>query len=335
MEKTKKRNGKTIAGPSLTLRGLTSSEVPQNHAFIIYFVFRIIGLRNLEENTIKIPAICEAEQGTEKSDSSSNIIDYECLGNTTVDSSKYVFSGIEEVSDDANTLNSELEAINTVISEKKDLTKEESSYTKDNIPPSFKIKDSNIRNYTSSDGKFNITINLDKGDFNNKVVPEGCKKAEVKITEIKDEPNAEFCFDSKDNTGVFKFLLELKKETENKIIEFKSDSIYLSQNRIRNLADDDKYEINIPRLNLIKLIYEKDKSSPSGEEEEIPKTTRYKRKNNSGSNGWKIALGIIAGVITLIGIAIAFICYKRISKKRNNNINSGSTFENINNDNYP
>ena len=124
MRKTKKRNGKTITGPSLTLRGITSSKVPKNHEFSIYLVFSIIGLRNLEENTIKIPAICEAEQGTEKSDSSSSIIDYECLGNTTVDSSKYVFSGIEEANDNTNTLNSDLNFINTVISEKKDLTEE-------------------------------------------------------------------------------------------------------------------------------------------------------------------------------------------------------------------
>ena len=99
---------------------------------------------------------------------------------------------------------------------------------------------------------------------------------------------------------------------------------------------DDKYEINIPRLNLIKLNYEKDKSSPSGEggeeeEEEKPEKIRYNRKNNSGSNGWKIALGIIAGVIALIAVAVTVICLKKASKKSNNNINYGSTIDNVNN----
>ena len=95
MEITKKRNGRTKTGPSLTLRGITSSEIPKKHAFSIFFIFRIISLKNLEKDTIKIPAICEAEQATEKSDRNVSINDYECLGDTTIDSSKYVFSGIE------------------------------------------------------------------------------------------------------------------------------------------------------------------------------------------------------------------------------------------------
>ena len=267
-----------------------------------------------------------------KSDSSA---DYECLGDTTIDSSKYVFSGIEEGNDEDSTLNSELDDINTIISEKKDLTAKESTYTKESIPPSFKIKDSLIQNYHSSGGKFKITINLEKGDFNNKVVPGGCENAEVKITKIKDEPKSEFCFNSGNNEGVFKFFLEVKKETENKVIEFKSDSIYITKNRIRNLANDDKNEINIPGLNLIKLNYDPNDSSPSeeegGEEEEDNniKKTNYKRKNSS-SNGWKIALGIIAGVIALIAAIIVVICIRKKSINKNNNIYPESTMENSN-----
>ena len=82
----KEINGMSISGPSFILSGITSSQINTRHAFLIYLTFIVkYDFRNLEENVIKIPALCEIEKGVEKTDNDINIIDYNCIGNSTID----------------------------------------------------------------------------------------------------------------------------------------------------------------------------------------------------------------------------------------------------------
>ena len=330
MHTTKKRNGRNISGPLLFLRGITSSQVPQNHAFIIIFVFELIGLRNLEEGKVKVPAICETNNELEKTDSSTNIIDYECLGNTTIDENKYQFNGIEEVEgNDGISLISNLDSINNIIKEEKDnlAKKTDSEYTAKDLPSVFKYESTkNDYNYYASNKIFNIALNGEMTD--DKGIPKGCNKAIVDITKINDEPESSFCLDS-NKKGTFNFLLEMKKETEDKIIQFKSSIIKIPKNRVRYLANNNEnYEINIPGLERINLIYNQ---TTTPEEEQ--KSYRYPRKSSSSNNGWKIAVGIIAGVIGLIGVAIVIICLRKFGKKNKEDTNatSSSVAQNIGN----
>ena len=52
-------NNKYISGPSLVMRGMTNSQINTRHAFLIYLTFIIKNkIRNLEDEKIKMPAIC-------------------------------------------------------------------------------------------------------------------------------------------------------------------------------------------------------------------------------------------------------------------------------------
>ena len=85
MNSEKTINGQVYHGPSLTLRGITSSQINSRHAFLIYLTFKIITLRSLEEQEKRIPALCEAVNSVEGTSNDVNIIDYECIANKTDD----------------------------------------------------------------------------------------------------------------------------------------------------------------------------------------------------------------------------------------------------------
>ena len=84
MNSVKEINGRNIYGPSLRLRGITNSQINSRHSFLIYLTFKIKQqkryIRNLEEDTIKIPTICEIINGVEKTNNDINMVDYECIG---------------------------------------------------------------------------------------------------------------------------------------------------------------------------------------------------------------------------------------------------------------
>ena len=102
MNSNKEINGQIIHGPSLRLRGISTSEINTRHAFLIYLTFKIKTGRNLEEeDEKKIPAICEALNNVGKNEDL-NMIDYECIGNTTgnEDLTNYKLDDIDEGSND-------------------------------------------------------------------------------------------------------------------------------------------------------------------------------------------------------------------------------------------
>ena len=79
MNGQKKINGQMISGPSLNLRGITSSQINTRHAFLVYLTFKIkYGLRNLQEipEILNITALCEIQESFEQSKDFANIVDY-------------------------------------------------------------------------------------------------------------------------------------------------------------------------------------------------------------------------------------------------------------------
>ena len=96
-------NGRIIEGPSFNLIGITSSQISKDYAFITYLSFNINnGLRNLE--VIKLPAICQIDEGIKENKTNVNIVDFDCIGNTTIDDN----SLLVEVEINGNKLKDEI-----------------------------------------------------------------------------------------------------------------------------------------------------------------------------------------------------------------------------------
>ena len=86
---------------SLKLRGLTSDQINEGHAFLIYLIFKKKNeIRNLEEekDTIKMEAICSIEKEVEKSNNELNMVDYKCKGNN-IDNINLTFYSLENIED--------------------------------------------------------------------------------------------------------------------------------------------------------------------------------------------------------------------------------------------
>ena len=90
---------KEVNAPTLTMRGITSSQINPLHEFIIYLIFRLSGgARNMEENNeIKIETTCRVKNSGVEGSGSINMVDYECTGNnaSSVDLTNYKLYDIE------------------------------------------------------------------------------------------------------------------------------------------------------------------------------------------------------------------------------------------------
>ena len=84
-------NSQDLYGFSINLRGISGSQIPTGHAFLINLVFDIKynrNLRNIEENDIeteeiKIPTYCQIVGHTDEVKNKVNLIDYYCFANRT------------------------------------------------------------------------------------------------------------------------------------------------------------------------------------------------------------------------------------------------------------
>ena len=126
------------------MRGITSNQVSARHAFVVYLIFIFSGrLRNLEE-TIKIPAICENSDGASENSSDVNIVDFDCIGNQTVNSSMKLV-GVEGDNLDNSTLMTNPEKITP-------------AYTTTNLPNIFAIQSNNLDNKVFSSSPINFYL---------------------------------------------------------------------------------------------------------------------------------------------------------------------------------
>ena len=81
------------------MRGIASNKINTRHAFLIYITFKIKHrIRNLEDEEIKLPAICEVVEGLNETNDGVNLVEYECIGNQTNDMNlnNYKIENIEE-----------------------------------------------------------------------------------------------------------------------------------------------------------------------------------------------------------------------------------------------
>ena len=155
----KEINGQIITGPSLNLRGITSSQINTRHAFLVYLTFKIKhGLRNLQE-IIKIPALCEIKEEVEETLDYANIVDYEWIGNSIIEADNYKLIEIEEDDNNDIIINGNLNEINKIINESDNLDiKNNSDFTamlKDNMI-FFYINNDNITTINSSNNTFDF-----------------------------------------------------------------------------------------------------------------------------------------------------------------------------------
>ena len=93
------------------MRGITCNKISSRHAFLLNLLFgKNKGLKYLEEFQ-NITAICEIIEGEEEINPDINIVDYECIGNSTLDED-YTLSKIEEANASGEKIINSLEEIN-------------------------------------------------------------------------------------------------------------------------------------------------------------------------------------------------------------------------------
>ena len=162
-------NNRNIYGPSFLIRGITSSQINPGHTFLIYLIFSIKhNIRNLEgeEETIKIPGLCEVINEVEETNDDVNIVEYICIGNQTsnINLTNYALDKIEEGNNENVLKKSNLKELVIEIKEKiGDLSKleniKESNFTYEDL---IKIvifqMNENITNITAND--FNLISQL-------------------------------------------------------------------------------------------------------------------------------------------------------------------------------
>ena len=316
----KEINGRTIKGPSIVLRGITSSEINTKHAFLIYLTFRIRQrLRNLQE-TIKIPAFCEINNGVAKTDDNINIVDYECIGTSIIDEN-YELIGIEDSIDNENIKNAGFKKINDIISETLksggDLSQKtiSSFLTTENII--IFVVDENNKNKSSDNYIFNFTLNgrINKDITLTQKIP---YEVEVEMYNITDKPKSTFYLEN-DRDARLNIFLELKNDVKKPVIYFGNSEI--------NVNED--YLVYVPVLNEIELKNEKYSEEQTDDD------------NNGSKKKLLIIIICVIGVIVLGGIIILIICLLKRKKtstnvfvnnnEGNNNINKNINYEKDNN----
>ena len=269
MNGVKEINNRNIYGPSLIMRGITSSQINTGHAFMIFLTFQIKhGLRNLEgENEYnKIPAICEVLNGVERKDDDINIVEYDCIGNQEIDQdlTDFTLGNIEE-EDNYNSLKKTnlKELVTELKSKMEDLgelqQKQKSLFTFEDLLKIIVFKmDTKIKNISSDNYNFKININ---GQLNKEVVstkPISLKR-ELELVEVDTKANCVF------NLRLNKIAdlscdLNLENHKDIKTFSFKTSTIY---------TDNNSHEIYLAGFNDITLINSEKKENKENSEDNI------------------------------------------------------------------
>ena len=297
-------NERIFYGPSLILRGITNSQINTRHAFLIYLTFKIkTRIRNLEDEK-KIPTICEALNNSNEITDDVNVIDYECIGNSTKNENLYNYelNNIEEGNNEGILKESNLG----------DIVKETNLENLSNkYQPNFSLNDlmriitfemNEVKDQVSSDLKFDFNID---GKINKELNPMSVN-AKLKLSEIEEEADCNFNIEQ-NKTANLSCKINLEKYQNKAFFSFKTSEI--------NIKDNDIY---LSKINEILLINKKEKEKEE-EKEEI------KKKNYTVI----IVVCVVCGLI-LIG-AISFLIYSIKKKKKSINNPNNSEKEGISN----
>ena len=357
MNGEKEINGQIISGPSLNLRGITSNQINTRHAFLVYLTFKIkYGLRNLQEmkEILNITALCEIQDSVEKSEDFANIVDYECVGNSTV-SENYTLTGIEQPDNEELIIKSDLNEINEIIKISEDLTiKNISNFTYEIMDDMifFDINNENNIIYSSIpifkfclNGTIDKPLNIKNNKDNDTILRsldslECLENIEFTMNKIDNKANCSFCSEENLNASLACILIINKNINEQNLsfrtseikINGTNKSIYISKlNKINlnykqkeeNLVNNDKFksnEINTEKIN-------SDDNSEETDVVPVIDDKKKKKKSSSSNKGWIISL-IIVGRIILLGATTISIYFLRIKKnKKNSNVNLNNITE--------
>ena len=280
--------GRTYSGPSFKLRGITCSEIKPRHAFAVILIFILQGrVRNLDDNTLKIPCICEVQKAVSESENSINNVDYDCIGRQEV-GDKYKLVGIE-----GDNINIDL------LENAGDPEKPGSTFSEDIAL--FTIDD--VTNITSNNNKFEF-------DFDGTLVDKSNKLSNTKNIpiEMKDRTEKTFCDFTKSSnekanldctlsltsTNIKKNLFSLlSRKDSNGITDltFKDNLIKINNNNVY-----------INKLNEVHLIQDPNYNPESNI------VHKYSKNSSSSHKALIISLSVVLGVI-VIGAIIALSLY--------------------------
>jgi hypothetical protein len=290
-------NGRPIYGPTLMLRGLTSSQINTGHAFLIYMIFKIQYTRNnryLEEEK-KVPTICEIIDSVDETDDELNIVEYDCIGNLTEDENNeltnYKLNNLGEDQDNNNGVlsNSNLKEVieNTNIENLDKITKP--AYTLNNLLKTCIFSLDEIKNQTSENYQFNFTL---KGKLNVDLAPSNIE-AKLALSEISDK-KADCNFNIKGNKEAdLSCNLNIENYKDYKVLSFKVAEI-----------GDKENPIYLNKINEVHLINEYKEEEPEKEPEE-----------NKKSNKNIIIIIVCCAVVAVVVIITSVILIKRDKKK--------------------
>ena len=258
MNGVKEVNNKYIHGPTLSMVGITSSQINTRHAFLIYLTFKIkASLRYLEEGKeITMEAICEIKEGVEQTSNDVNLVEYECVGitNTTEDLSNYQLSDIKEANNEASLKKSNLAQIVNEMKVSGELerleTKTQSDFTIEDLVKIviFQMKD-NIFNISANDFKFNFNI---EGTLNKEIVLPNPIVKDFELSEIEKNATCKFSVgenkaanlscnldvNNYKNIPTFSFKTAEIKTEDNEIYLSKLNDIILVNNKEKEKNDD-------------------------------------------------------------------------------------------------
>ena len=342
MNSQKEINGKIIRGPSLRLRGITCSQINSRHAFLVYLTFKIKhSLRNLEEQ-IEMPAICEIEEEVQETNSSINLVEYECIGNSTEEvNDNYELTSIKDDESNSGTIiNGNMKEINNMINIF-DITKTEAHYNLENLDNIINFNIEQIIFYRNNntlymDGKINKKLStlriLSEDSPNFRLLYKNCRSdISLELNILHEKEECQFCSDN-DNLKaqlICKFTFEEGTNTSN--IYFENREIKIGDNSIMisNLKSDIIPTKNEDVQNTTEEQEEDDFETP----EPIKTNPTLNRKTKSSSNKTTIIIVVctIAGVIVVGGItALIIILKKRNAKKSTIETNSKNTDPQVN-----
>ena len=293
MNGVKEVNNKIIHGPTLSMTGITSSQINTRHAFLIYLTFKLkTSLRYLEENEITMEAICEIKEEVEQTSNDVNLVEYECIGitNTTEDLSNYQLSDIAEADNEGSLKKSNLAEIVGEMKKNGELanleTKTESSFTIEDLVKIviFQMKD-NILNISANDFKFNFNI---EGTLNKEIILTKPIETDFQLSEIEKNATCKFTI-GENKAADLSCNLDVKEYKNIETFSFKTSQIITEDN-----------EIYLSKFNDIILINSKEK-----EDDDDNKTVI-------------IIIAVVCSVVGAVGIGIGiFFLVKKLRTKTN------------------
>ena len=248
--------------------------------------------RYLEEDK-KIPATCKIKENVNNTNNNLNLVEYECIGNTTEEEDNLNNNNLNNIEESNNTgliEKSNLDEVisNTKLDKLKD--KQNSSYTTKDLLKTTIFKMNDIKNQTSDNYQFNFTL---EGKIDKQLEPNTID-TKLKLVEI-DNKSADCKFNIKeDQKADLNCQINVEEYKEYKILSFKITEI-----------GDKENPIYLSRINEVKLINEE----------------------KTDKNALKIILFISAFVL-IISIIVIAICIKRLISRKAIKIKEKSDKEN-------